>query len=489
MKPTIRPSQGGPLVPRVVSFIVLVGFLLIIGAIFFQVMAQFILPLFLAAVLVVVFKPLHMRVRERLPGRIRLSALVTTTTIMLIVLLPTAWLGWNAYLEGKNVFDYLKNRENQNKLIDKLESTAGPLLQLYESLGSEQIAESVDVTTAGGAPTSVPTDGGASGATVATPTTGATPSSKSTTPALKMFFGRTAAAIGGFLLDVVRGFLWLVIGLIIMIIALYYFLVDGPTMIRSIMRLSPLDNEYEQELLDKFANVSRAVVVAVLAAAVAQGLLAGMGYYFALNAGAPVFLLMAMTMIGAVVPFVGAAGVWIPTCLWIFFYQEHVVNGELMQGDSFAAIVLAIYCGCVVSTVDNVIKPLVLHGQSNIHPLLALMSVIGGIKALGPGGILIGPMVVAFIHALLVMVNRELRRMSGGNDDGSYQKHLFPLHPALEMEAEQAARESPGGVLEKLATAAATATRRGKPEGGSHQGGGAKSARASKLAKRRRGHK
>jgi hypothetical protein len=160
-----------------------------------------------------------------------------------------------------------------------------------------------------------------------------------------------------------------------------------------------------------------------------------------------------------------------------------------MQGDSFAAIVLAIYCGCVVSTVDNVIKPLVLHGQSNIHPLLALMSVIGGIKALGPGGILIGPMVVAFIHALLVMVNRELRRMSGGNDDGSYQKHLFPLHPALEMEAEQAARESPGGVLEQLATSAATATRRGKPEGGSHQGGGAKSARASKLAKRRRGHK
>ena len=64
--------------PRVVSFIVLVAILAFIAAMFFKVMAQFVLPLFLAAVLVVVFKPLHVWVRDRLPGRLRLSALVTT---------------------------------------------------------------------------------------------------------------------------------------------------------------------------------------------------------------------------------------------------------------------------------------------------------------------------------------------------------------------------------------------------------------------------
>ena len=61
---------------------------------------------------------------------------------------------------------------------------------------------------------------------------------------------------------------------------------------------------------------------------------------------------------------------------------------------------------------DNVIKPLVLHGQSNMHPLLALLSVIGGVQALGPIGILVGPMIVAFLQALLNILHTELVGMS-----------------------------------------------------------------------------
>ncbi len=62
---------------------------------------------------------------------------------------------------------------------------------------------------------------------------------------------------------------------------------------------------------------------------------------------------------------------------------------------------------------DNVIKPWVLHGQSNLHPLLALLSVLGGVKTLGPIGLLVGPMVVSFLQALLNMLNTELRKDSG----------------------------------------------------------------------------
>jgi predicted PurR-regulated permease PerM len=72
---------------------------------------------------------------------------------------------------------------------------------------------------------------------------------------------------------------------------------------------------------------------------------------------------------------------------------------------------LAIYCGLIVSTSDNIIKPLVLHGQSGIHPLFALLSILGGVTALGPIGILVGPMLVAFLQALLSMLNMELRRL------------------------------------------------------------------------------
>src|SRR5690606_21095152 len=58
-----------------------------------------------------------------------------------------------------------------------------------------------------------------------------------------------------------------------------------------------------------------------------------------------------------------------------------------------------------------VIKPIVLHGRSRLHPLLALLSVLGGVKALGPIGILVGPMVVSFLQAVMTMLNRELDRM------------------------------------------------------------------------------
>jgi hypothetical protein len=60
---------------------------------------------------------------------------------------------------------------------------------------------------------------------------------------------------------------------------------------------------------------------------------------------------------------------------------------------------------------DNVIKPIVLHGHSNLHPLWALLSVLGGVAALGPVGILIGPMVVVFLQTLLKILQREIASM------------------------------------------------------------------------------
>ena len=114
------------------------------------------------------------------------------------------------------------------------------------------------------------------------------------------------------------------------------------------------------------------------------------------------------------VPFVGAAAVWVLVCLYLYFYV----------GYTTAAIVLAIYCLTVVSMIDNVIKPLVLHGQANLHPLLALLSVIGGIQVLGPIGILVGPMLVAFLQALLNMLNKELHLL-GQESDATGQPVVF----------------------------------------------------------------
>ena len=85
--------------PRVISFIVLLAIVLLVGAVFFQVMAQFMVPLFLACVLLVVFEPLHAWLLQRMPRWPRLAALMTTVLILLVVLVPLVGLAWKAYSE------------------------------------------------------------------------------------------------------------------------------------------------------------------------------------------------------------------------------------------------------------------------------------------------------------------------------------------------------------------------------------------------------
>ena len=201
--------------------------------------------------------------------------------------------------------------------------------------------------------------------------------------------------------------LFMVGGSIVMIVSFYFFLLDGKSMLNAFKRLSPLDDEHEQELVDQFAKVSRAVVVATLLSALVQGLLAGVGFYFA--GLESIFLLTVLSAVLAMVPFLGAASVWIPCALYLYFIDNNIV----------AAIGLAIYGAAVISMADNVIKPLVLHGQSKLHPLFAFLSVIGGLAMLGPIGILIGPMIVAFLQTLLEILHNEVHELKQTSSVGS----------------------------------------------------------------------
>jgi predicted PurR-regulated permease PerM len=182
-----------------------------------------------------------------------------------------------------------------------------------------------------------------------------------------------------------------------MIATLFFLFADGPQLLDTVIKFMPLEERYVRELITEFDRASRAVVLATLLSALAQGLLAGIGYQVA-GVGS-VFLLTLLTGMFAMVPFLGAASVWLSVSLWLYFFQ----------GNATAAIGLAVYGALFVSMADNVIKPLVLHGQSNLHPLLALLSILGGVQALGPIGILVGPMSVVFLQVLVKILNREYK--------------------------------------------------------------------------------
>src|SRR3954470_5248244 len=120
-EPTGNPLQRrSSKVPRVISFIVLLAIVLLVGAIFFQVMAQFFVPLFLACVLLVVFEPVHRWIGDRLPRWPRTAAMLTTVAIILLVVLPLVWLGFKAYVD----FNALLSRPAAEQAVGQNSQTA-----------------------------------------------------------------------------------------------------------------------------------------------------------------------------------------------------------------------------------------------------------------------------------------------------------------------------------------------------------------------------
>ncbi len=461
---------------RIISFVFLLGILLVIAALFFQVMASFFVPLFLAVLLAVMFRPLHLWLVARSRGHPRLAAGATTLAILVIVLAPMLTVliqagfeagsiarGWDSDTIRRKLAE-LRERTGLNlppeiitAQLDRLDAQLQGLPEAdpnaaRERLGSLALGTAslsrelrAEIARRSAAPAWAATDDAdqlqrdaerlaATAGELDRPSVEAadntvllqrakaefaqlradllgspwkiwlTRQANPSAEQVAALRGRAAQfadsmAIGGaqYAGDVLPD---LLVGIAVMILGLYYFLADGPTMIQTLMRLSPLDDRYEEQLLREFATVSRAVVVATLASALAQGILAGIGYFFA-GVGS-VALLTMLTMLFALIPFIGGAAVWIPCCLWLF-----------LEGRTTAAIVLTVYCAVIVSMADNIIKPLVLQGQSNLHPLLALLSVLGGVKALGPIGIVVGPMVVAFLQTLLKMLQVELDHLAG----------------------------------------------------------------------------
>jgi predicted PurR-regulated permease PerM len=342
-------------VARIVSFVVIVVILLVIAGVFIRVMADFVLPLFLAVLLVIIFGPLHRWIRAKCRGHDRIAAALSTLAILLIFIVPLLLVTMLATFEAVKLYGTLKETEIDIRKMAQWVADTGERFGL--TLASEDIQKTVT--------------------------------------------GKLQAWLGPVALGTTQVLLRLLVGLFVMVFAVYYFLADGPGMVKTIMRLSPLDDKYELQLMAQFDSVVRTMVVATLASAVGQGVLAGLGFYFA-GLGS-VFLLTAVAVLMAMVPFVGAAAVWVPACLWLL-YQQHTA----------AAIGLAIYSAVVVSNIDNVIRPLVLHGGINLHPLLALLSVLGGVQAMGPIGIFVGPMAVAFLQTLLNIFNAELEGISEG---------------------------------------------------------------------------
>ncbi len=472
--PTV--AIGSIAVAKLFSVSMLIVGIVVIGTLFYQVMASFFVPLFLAALLVVIFRPVHARILERVKGRQRIASILTTTFILLLVLLPAGLILSVAAAQGTSFFRRLSaggvteslerirkglsldmpSADSFRKLDQDIDELAQPLPIDATKLRIEQVegivhklqAEFAGEVSADGsdqrliddlallsdralavAEMDVADDLMARESTQQAYQTQYTQLKRTSSDwthsilgnsimtQLKLASNPTAAEVQAMiqgthdylqprvlpLTQVASQFLFqTLVAFGILVVSLYFFFADGTSMVQTMMRLSPLDDEYEKKLLLQFDQTSRAVVLATVLSALAQGILAAIAYWF-LGLPSVILLFIATTFMG-LVPFMGAASVWIP-CVIYLGAVEHRIE---------AAIGLALYGAAVISSIDNVIKIYVLQGHSQIHPLLALLSVLGGMQVFGPVGILVGPMVVVFLQTLLEILNHELEGRASG---------------------------------------------------------------------------
>jgi predicted PurR-regulated permease PerM len=182
---------------------------------------------------------------------------------------------------------------------------------------------------------------------------------------------------------------------ILTFLILFFLFRDGRAAIDNVASILPLSRDQAMRLLARIRDSVVANLYGMLAVGLAQGLLTGAALAV-LRVPSP--LLLGLTAsICYLIPVVGTMLVWGPAAIYL------MATGHLWKG-----IILIAWGSVVVGTIDNIIRPLVIGSRVELHPLLLLFAVLGGLQVFGLIGIFIGPAIVSVIGALVEMLREEL---------------------------------------------------------------------------------
>ena len=172
------------------------------------------------------------------------------------------------------------------------------------------------------------------------------------------------------------------LGAFVMLYLLFYLLRDGATLLAFAQRAVPLPPEQQQVLASSFTATVRGVLKGDLVVAVVQGILGGL-IFWALGIGAPI-LWGAIMAVLSVLPVLGTGLVWVPAAIYL-----------LLTGPVWKGIVLLAFGTLVISTIDNVLRPVLVGTDAKMPSYVVLVSTLGGIAIFGINGFVIGPLLAA----------------------------------------------------------------------------------------------
>ncbi|WP_022664579.1 AI-2E family transporter [Desulfospira joergensenii] len=323
------------------SFLLVLVFF--ISALFLMMIKAFLMAIFLAGIFSALAHPFYRRVNRWMGGRKTLASAATVLVITLIVLLPLSGLlgivTAQAVKVGQSATPWVQGQLSSPALFSSwLEH-----LPFYETM--EPFQETIFQKAgelAGAAST---------------------------------FFvnGLQAATMG------TMNFIFTVS---ILLYTMFFFLMDGHGLLEKILFYMPLKDNDEQRLLKRFTSVARATIKGTAIIGIIQGGASGIAFAVA---GIPsaVFWGAVMTVL-SIIPGIGTALIWVPAAFWL-----------ASQGAWIKAFLLVLFCGLMVGSVDNFLRPRLVGKDTQMHDLLILFSTLGGISMFGIIGFIIGPIVAA----------------------------------------------------------------------------------------------
>ena len=315
---------------------------LVISIVFLFMIRGYLKALFLAVIFSAMASPLYRWIRDRIGGRKALASVLTLLALLLLVILPlSGFLGIVAAQAVEMTENVVPWVQEKIKDPESLHFTLPSWLPFQDRLApyTKQIASKL---------------------------------------------GEAAGSIGRFLFNSIsagtRGTATFFLNLFIMLYAMFFFLIQGDSMRGSFLAYSPLSDEDKQRLLDKGISVARATIKGTLVIGIVQGGLGGIAFAVVGIKGAAFWATVMAVM--SIIPAVGTALVWIPAVIYL-----------LLTGQVAAGVGLAIWCAAVVGSVDNVLRPRLVGGDTEMPDLLILLSTLGGLSMFGAVGLIIGPVI------------------------------------------------------------------------------------------------
>jgi predicted PurR-regulated permease PerM len=189
---------------------------------------------------------------------------------------------------------------------------------------------------------------------------------------------------------ILRNIAEFIFDLFVMIFAMFYFFRDGDQIIRGVRSILPFDAAHRDTMMRQARDLISASVMTSLIIAAIQGVLGGLGFAI-VKLPTPVFWGVAMAFF-SLVPVVGSGLIFVPASLWLGF-----------TGHWGRAILLLAICAGVSTVVDNVLRPLLLGGRTELSGLVIFISVVGGVSLFGMLGLVLGPILVATAASVLTV--------------------------------------------------------------------------------------